>query len=113
MPSLQKNIFNKIKKTRKKPITPRSQIRSALRRLWLRSRERSMALRISGYHCQHCNGKQSKAKGKEFSLEVHHLDGAHMEYIIDEIYKYLLCDPSRLEVLCIGCHKEKHSTEEE
>ncbi len=91
------------------PYTPRSKIRNALRRyIWLRSRERASALQREKYHCQHCKGKQSRRKGKEFSLEVHHLDGAHMEYIIDEIYRYLLCNPDRLEVLCEGCHEKQH-----
>ena len=92
------------------PYTPRSKIRNVLRRyVWLRSRERAAALKRTGYHCTECGKKQSKAKGKELSLEVHHLDGAHLEYIIDEIYKYLLCPPDRLMPLCGDCHgKVKH-----
>jgi 5-methylcytosine-specific restriction endonuclease McrA len=94
------------------PYTPRSKIRNVLRRyIWLRSRERAAALKREKYHCQRCKGKQSKAKGREFSLEVHHLDGAHTEYIIDEIYKYLLCNPDRLEVLCVKCHDKNHTKE--
>ena len=92
------------------PYTPRSKIRNVLRRyIWLRSRERAAALKREKYHCQNCKRKQSKAKGKELSLEVHHLDGAHLEYIIDEIYKYLLCHIDRLMPLCVECHsKIKH-----
>ena len=92
------------------PYTPRGKIRNILRRyIWLRSRERAAALKREKYCCTECHRKQSKAKGKELTLEVHHLDGAHLEYIIDEIYKYLLCHPDRLQPLCEDCHgKVKH-----
>lgn len=91
------------------PWTPRGKIRNVLRRyIWLRSRERVASLKNAKYCCLRCGRKQSKAKGKELSLEVHHLHGARLEYIIDEIYKYLLCHPDKLEVLCKECHKKKH-----
>ena len=96
-----------IKKSRKKPITPRSQIRSALRRLWLRSRERALRLRLDNYTCQGCFKKQSKAKGKEFFVEVHHRVGVvNWDYIINEIYKELLVSPDKLVTLCPRCHDE-------
>lgn len=93
------------------PYTPRGKIRNVLRRyIWLRSGERAASLKNAKYFCLKCGRKQSKAKGKELTLEVHHLDGAHMEYIIDEIYKYLLCHPDRLMPLCPKCHGEvKHN----
>ena len=94
-----------IKKSRKKPITPRSQIRSALRRLWLRSRERNFRLQLDKYTCQGCFKKQSKAKGKEFFVEIHHLAGVgNWELIINEIYKELLVSPEKLVTLCPRCH---------
>ena len=57
------------------PNTPRSKVRAALRQLWLRSRERAAALKREKYTCQRCGVKQSKAKGKEQKVEVHHKEG--------------------------------------
>jgi hypothetical protein len=48
------------------------------------------------------------AKGKELKLEVHHLDGIEWEKMIDYVYRHLLCDPKRLEVMCKKCHEEEH-----
>ena len=53
--------------------TPNSRIRQALRLLWMRSRERSQALQNTGYCCAMCGVKQSKAKGREVRLDVHHV----------------------------------------
>jgi len=92
---------------KRKPNTPRSQIKSALRRLWLRSRERNFALRRDGYRCQKCGLKQSRAKGREVYVEVHHLDGVEFwEEIINLIYQSLLCNPEKLETQCLKCHKK-------
>jgi len=92
--------------------TPRSQVRSALRRLWLRSRERSLALRRDNYRCQKCGIKQSRAKGKEVYVEVHHIepDGIQWEQMIDYIYRYLLVNPKELETLCLSCHLKVKNT---
>ena len=92
---------------RRSASTPRSQVRSALRKLWLRSRERQAALKRDKYSCQFCGKKQSRAKGREVYVEVNHLDGIEWENIIAYIYRHLLVDPSRLEVLC----KEDHEKE--
>ena len=90
--------------------TPRSQIRHAIRRLWLRSRERAAALKAESYTCEECNAKQSKAKGKEVKIEVHHKEGiGNWEAVIDLIQKEILCHPDMLNVLCTSCHKEIHS----
>lgn len=99
------------KSSRKKPVTPRSKIRQALRLLSLRSRERAERLKIDGYCCQVCGRKQSKAKGKEVSVVVHHKDGAGLEEIIDLIYARLLCSPEHLMTLCETCHGSEHETE--
>jgi 5-methylcytosine-specific restriction endonuclease McrA len=85
--------------------TPRSKVRASLRQLWLRSRERAAALKRDGYTCQRCNRKQSKAKGKEFDVQVHHKNGVvNWEQVIDYIMASLLCGPEHLETLCKGCH---------
>ena len=86
--------------------TPRSKVRDALRRLWLRSRERAFACKRDQYTCQCCGKKQSKARGKEVAIEVHHRHGIHgWEQVIDSVYDFLLTDPDGLEVLCKDCHK--------
>lgn len=91
--------------------TPRSRVRAALRALWLRSRERSAALKRENYCCEECGVKQSTAKGREVKLEVHHLrkGGIEWEQMIDCVYRHLLCDPKELMVLCKSCHCESHN----
>ena len=93
---------------RKLPTTPRSQVRSAIRQLWLRSRERAAALKREGNCCEVCKAKQSAAKGREVNLQVHHLDGIEWEKIIEYIFRHVLVDPSKLQVLCEACHEEEH-----
>ena len=89
---------------KKKPTTPRSQVRSALRQLWLRSRERAAAVKRDKYTCQDCSRKQSKAKGKEFSVEVDHIAGVEWEHLIDEVFRVLLVPPEGLATVCRPCH---------
>jgi len=90
------------------PYTPNSKIRAALRRLFLRSRERATALKRDGYTCKKCNAKQSRAKGKEVFVEVHHLEGClNWDELFIAVRKYLLCDPKFLETLCVKCHEEE------
>jgi 5-methylcytosine-specific restriction endonuclease McrA len=98
-----------VKKRAKKPITPRSKVRAAIRMLWLRSRERAAALKRDKYCCVRCGVKQSKAKGKEQKVEVHHKAGhiPNWELIIDEIFRTILCDPADLETLCEECHNKE------
>jgi len=93
--------------SRRLPNTPRSKVRNALRQLWLRSRERAAALKRDKYTCQDCQRKQSKAKGKEFAVSVHHLDGVEWEELINLVYKMLLCNPERLQTLCDDCHTKE------
>jgi 5-methylcytosine-specific restriction endonuclease McrA len=89
---------------KKLPSTPRSKVRSAIRQLWLRSRERAATLKRDGYVCQKCGVKQSTRKGCEQKVIVHHLDGINWEMILDYIYRHVLVDPSKLETLCPKCH---------
>lgn len=88
--------------------TPKGQIVRQLRLLWLRSRERGEALKLSGYKCQKCGVKQSKKKGFEQKVEVHHKLGVgNWDKIIDVIHEQLLCFPEQLEVLCPDCHDKE------
>lgn len=89
------------------PYTPNSQIRSALRRLFLRSRERAAALKRDGYTCCKCGRKQSKAKGREISVEVHHISGVEWEGLFDDIRRRLLQDPKKMKTLCKECHDKE------
>jgi len=95
---------------KRQPNTPRSQIRSALRRLFLRSRERAAALKRDNYTCVACGAKQSRAKGREVYVEVHHCAGIlNWDELINAVYKHLLCHPDGMETLCKGCHKQRES----
>ncbi len=90
------------------PYTPNSRIKGALRQLWLRSRERASAIKRDNYTCQCCGGKQSRAKGKEFYVEVHHKENTlNWEMIYAAIRKYLFCDPDDLVTLCKECHNDE------
>jgi hypothetical protein len=92
---------------KKQPNTPRSRIRSALRQVFLRSRERAAVLKEAGYTCS-CGLKQSKAKGREVSVQVHHKSGIdNWNEIIDAVYEGLL-NKDDMEVKCKACHKEEH-----
>ena len=93
------------------PYTPRSKVRAALRQLFLRSRERAAALKRDGYTCQECNTKQSKAKGREVSIQCHHKTPIDWEGLIDLVYERLLVNEKHLETLCVDCHK-LHSDEQ-
>lgn len=96
---------------RKSIETPRSQIVSALRQLWLRSRERSQAVQRDKNTCQVCNVKGSTAKGRECKTEVHHLqpEGVNWDRIVAVIRSELLCEPSALITLCKPCHLKVHA----
>jgi predicted HNH restriction endonuclease len=96
--------------SRKLPHTPTSRIRSALRQLWMRSRERAACLKAHGNTCAECGVKASVAKGREVRLEVHHIEGvANWDAIFEAIRLHLLVHPSRMVPLCKECHKRHHN----
>jgi len=95
------------------PYTPNSKIRAALRILWMRSRERSAALREMGNCCCLCGVKQSKAKGREVTLVVHHMRGVDWSGLFDDIRRRLLHDPKDLAPMCPSCHKSWHEENDE
>ena len=102
----------RFKMAKKSPNTTNTQIRAALRKLFLRSRERAARLKADCYTCQECGVKQSRVKGKEVYVEVHHRQGVlNWDMIFKVIREGLLCSPDQLETLCKSCHK-KHTEAE-
>ena len=94
---------------KKLPTTPRSRVKNALRQVWLRSRERAATIKAVQNHCQRCGAKSSVAKGREVKIQVHHKEGiCNWEKVIDVVYEEILCDPSKMEVLCVACHEKEH-----
>lgn len=87
--------------------TTRSQIRQALRRLSLRSRERAACLKRDGYRCRRCGAKQSRKKGAEVYVEAHHTKGVLWDVLIDQVYEMLLCHPDDMVTLCKSCHEKE------
>ena len=85
--------------------TPRSRVKGLLRQMFVSSRERSAALKATGYCCAKCGVKQSAKKGAVVKLDVHHKAG-HIDWdkILDLIYKELLVPADELEPLCKECH---------
>lgn len=88
---------------KKLPYTPASRIMSGVRRVWGHSRERLKVLKKAKYTCCQCGSKQSRAKGKEVYVEVHHLNKINREKIVKVIREEMLDVPQI--VLCKSCHK--------
>lgn len=97
--------------TKKSPITTNSRIRSALRQLWMRSRERAEALKAAKYSCCKCGKKQSRAKGREVYVEVHHKRGVDWDGLFDDVRGRLIHPPEDYDVLCYECHQIEHKKE--
>ena len=74
----------------------------------MRCRERQAALKAAKYCCARCGAKQSRAKGREVKVEVHHKRGICWDGLIDLIAERLLQTPEDYEVLCEGCHEKEH-----
>lgn len=93
----------------KDPIKARRyMVKTSLRSQWLRSPERAAALKRDGYSCCKCGIKQSKSKGREVSVQVHHIKGI-MDWnkTIDGVLSSgLFCGPEGLQTLCKKCHHE-------
>jgi len=98
---------------RRRNMTTSTVIRSALRRLWLRSRERSAALRAAGYCCARCGRKASRARGRSCVIEVHHVAPVDWGLLEEAIRALLLVPHEQLIPLCRDCHAAEHSGEKE
>lgn len=97
---------------RKLPTTPKSRVRSALRQVWLRSRERAARLKQSKNTCESCGRKASQAKGKELAVYVHHVDGiGNWDEVLNAVYEQILVTPEKLRCLCKECHEKEHTHE--
>ena len=66
-------------------------------------------IKLKGYKCERCGVKQSKAKGREVKIQVHHKQGIDWSGITDLVIERLLPDPKKLECLCKECHDKEHS----
>ena len=89
------------------PYTPNSKIKHALRILWMRSRERGNSLKNTDYCCSMCGVKQSKAKGREVTLDVHHVEKEiNWERIYRVLREELLVPAEKLAPLCRACHEK-------
>ena len=96
---------------RKSPNTTNSTIKAALHRLWLHSRERAATVKRDEYTCQVCKGKQSRRKGHEFKVQVHHINGVKWGDMIRFIRDNLLVSPDDMITLCKSCHLTIHKQE--
>lgn len=75
--------------------------------MFVKSRERAAAMKRDNYSCQKCGVKQSKAKGREQKIDVHHLKGIYVwDSIIQQIQDHILCDAKDLQCLCPACHQQ-------
>ncbi len=73
----------------------------------MKSRERSFSIKRDSYTCQECGRKQSKKKGEEFKVCVHHLEEIDWKDLVDLVYERLLQTPKDLQTLCYTCHEKE------
>jgi hypothetical protein len=96
---------------KKLPYTPKSRIANWIRRGWTQSRERAKVLKDAHYTCCSCGAKQSRAKGKEVYVEVHHKSRIDWVKIVEFIRKEVLDKPQ--VCMCKECHKEETKLQNE
>lgn len=85
----------------------RAYIKSALRRVWGRSRQRQQALKTAKveygkYRCADCDGIFRR---KEINVDHTNPVGAFKNF--DLYIERLFCDAKGLRILCVACHKIK------
>ena len=62
------------------------------------------------YTCQKCGAKQSRAKGREVYVQIHHKEGiCNWDALFLAVRTYLLCHPIEMVTLCEGCHEDLES----
>ena len=76
------------KKSRKKPVTPRSKVRAALTMLFLRSRERAVAIKRDKNTCTVCGIKATRAGKDEtkWGLIYQKLEQLNQAYYTNKTY---------------------------
>ena len=65
------------------------------------------------YCCATCGVKQSKAKGKEVKVNVHHKSGIDNWAEVMLLIRAKLLNKDDMEVLCVSCHDDLHKAERE
>ena len=88
--------------------TPDAPLRSWLRRIWMKCNEKAYANKREGYCCEHCGAKNSRAKGKEVRVIIHHKKLINWDKIFRVLRRELLVSPDQLTALCDDCHKAEH-----
>lgn len=100
-----------MKKAKKPKHTTRAKVKAAIRLLWLHSPERAATLKQDRYTCQSCGKKQSKRKGHEVKVEVHHDEGIEWDDICDLILYWVF--HGKQSTMCVECHKKLTKIEKE
>lgn len=98
---------------KKLDYTPSSKIVHAVRAMSMRSREFAEARKNTANSCCICGRKQSKAKGREVAIHIHH--GTHRpiwERVVRAIRQEVLQTPGILWPICRECHENIHKQEE-
>lgn len=98
---------------KKLDYTPSSKIVHAVRAMSMRSREFAEARKNTANSCCICGRKQSKAKGREVAIHIHH--GTHRpiwERVVRAIRQEVLQTPGMLWPICKECHENIHKQEE-